>query len=350
MNPVPTLTFFNHKADVGKTSLVYHLAWMLSRIGHRVLACDLNPQANLTASFLNEASLEELWDPDTPAPDAGGTVFQCIRPLMDALELRPPVPKRIAADLFLVPGDLALAGLEDALSEQWPKEQSSTGLCRSLRMQTGFHRLVQQGAAHVEASVILMDVGPNLGAINRSVLVASDHVIVPLGADLESFRSLCTLGSALNRWREDWKQRKVHWHDNRLNQTPANESILPGGNMHPLGYVVQKPGYSLGRPIQPRDRWFNRIPSEFDRKLAGQRTGIRPTTPAHDEHCLAVMKHYRSLVPMAWELRKPMFDLTPADGAVGSHAVSSRDAERSFRELALRISEAAHLLPVNSRP
>ena len=51
---VPVLTFFNNKGGVGKTSLVYHLAWMLSDSGYRVLACDLDPQANLTSAFLNE--------------------------------------------------------------------------------------------------------------------------------------------------------------------------------------------------------------------------------------------------------------------------------------------------------
>ena len=52
--PVPVLTFFNNKGGVGKTSLVYHLAWMLSDLGHRVLACDFDPQANLTSMFINE--------------------------------------------------------------------------------------------------------------------------------------------------------------------------------------------------------------------------------------------------------------------------------------------------------
>ena len=51
---IPVLTFFNNKGGVGKTSLVYHLAWILSQTGHRVLTCDLDPQANLSAAFLNE--------------------------------------------------------------------------------------------------------------------------------------------------------------------------------------------------------------------------------------------------------------------------------------------------------
>ena len=52
-----TLTFFNNKGGVGKTSLVYHVAWMLSELDHVVLAVDLDPQANLTAAFLNEDDL-----------------------------------------------------------------------------------------------------------------------------------------------------------------------------------------------------------------------------------------------------------------------------------------------------
>ena len=48
---VPVLTFFNNKGGVGKTSLAYHLAWMLSDLGYNVLACDLDPQANLTGGF-----------------------------------------------------------------------------------------------------------------------------------------------------------------------------------------------------------------------------------------------------------------------------------------------------------
>ena len=53
---IPVLTFFNNKGGVGKTSLAYHLAWMLPKIGHKVLVCDLDPQANLTAAFLDEGS------------------------------------------------------------------------------------------------------------------------------------------------------------------------------------------------------------------------------------------------------------------------------------------------------
>jgi cellulose biosynthesis protein BcsQ len=58
---IPVLTFFNNKGGVGKTSLVYHLSWMFAEGGRRVIAMDLDPQANLTAAFLDEDKLESLW-------------------------------------------------------------------------------------------------------------------------------------------------------------------------------------------------------------------------------------------------------------------------------------------------
>ena len=50
----PVITFFNNKGGVGKTTLVYHVAWMLADRGYRVVAADLDPQANLTAAFLDD--------------------------------------------------------------------------------------------------------------------------------------------------------------------------------------------------------------------------------------------------------------------------------------------------------
>ena len=56
-----TLVLFNNKGGVGKTTLVYHLAHMLARLGHRTLAVDLDPQANLTSAFFDDERLEKIW-------------------------------------------------------------------------------------------------------------------------------------------------------------------------------------------------------------------------------------------------------------------------------------------------
>ncbi len=329
---VPVLTFFNNKGGVDKTSLAYHLAWMLSDLGYRVLACDLDPQANLTAAFLDEGRLETLWDEGRGAPASGQTIMQCVRPLMEVGDIQSPTIEHITPTLRLIPGDLALAGFEDTLSAEWPNALGSTSLYRPFRILTAFSTAMQAGAEQMSASLILADVGPNLGAINRSALIATDSIIVPLGADLFSLQGLRNLGPTLNQWRRDWKQRRNNW--------APPQFPLPEGGMKPIGYVVQQHGVRLSRPVRAYDKWVNRMPEEYARNLLAENRGPYAETPALDEkNALATVKHYRSLAPMAQEARKPIFHLTTADGAIGSHAAAARDARFDFKALAEKIIE-----------
>jgi len=110
----PVLTFFNNKGGVGKTSLVYHLAWMFSELGLRIVAVDLDPQANLTTAFLPEDELEKLWDGDQGAQGAA-TIAKCVEPLTKVGDIAEPCTIELDPKLHLVPGDLALAAFEDVL-------------------------------------------------------------------------------------------------------------------------------------------------------------------------------------------------------------------------------------------
>ena len=60
-----TIAFFNNKGGVGKTSLVYHLAFMFAERGQSVVAVDLDPQANLSSMFVDDERMESLWVPLT---------------------------------------------------------------------------------------------------------------------------------------------------------------------------------------------------------------------------------------------------------------------------------------------
>ena len=116
---------------------------------------------------------------------------------------------------------------------------------------------MQSGAVQMNASIILTDVGSNLGAINRSALIATDYIIVPLSTDLLSLQALRNLGPILNQWRQDWQRHKDNW---RQADFP-----LPEGGMQPVGYVMQQHGLILTRPIRPYDKWVNRMPEEYAR-------------------------------------------------------------------------------------
>jgi cellulose biosynthesis protein BcsQ len=323
---VPVLTFFNNKGAVGKTSLVFHLAWMLSEMGKRVVAIDLDPQANLTSAFLSEDDLEVLWDPDDTS-SRSNTIYQCVRPLTEVGDVQSPQTQRINSRLHLVPGDLALAGFEDFLSQEWPNALGSGSLYRPFRVLTSFWQVGQLAAQQHNAEIILADVGPNLGAINRSALIGTDYVVIPLAADLFSLQGLRNLGPTLRKWRADWSKRVDNWMD------PA--FALPTGAMGPLGYILMQHSERLSRPAKAYKKWADRIPSTYKQSVLNEPISAQSTV--NDEYCLARLKHYRSLVPMAQEVRKPIFQLTTADGAIGSHSYAVKDAWADFNALAQAI-------------
>ncbi len=332
----PVLTFFNNKGGVGKTSLVYHLAWMFSEMGKRVVAIDLDPQANLTSAFLPEETLESLWDPDQH--EAGATtIFRCIKPLTGVGDILAPECLQINPRLFLVPGDLSLASFEDQLSREWPISMDSSNLLRPFRILTALWQVAQLAASAKTAEIILADVGPNLGAINRSVLIGSNHVVFPLAADLFSLQGLSNLGPTLRNWRADWLKRLGNWRERPFD--------LPTGEMNPVGYLIQQHSERLSRPVKSYNKWAERIPSLYRKSVLNVQSEAPVPNVEDDPFCLARLKHYRSLIPMAQEARKPIFHLTAADGAIGSHSNAVTEAGANFRTLARVILSRINQLP-----
>jgi chromosome partitioning protein len=328
---IPVVTFFNNKGGVGKTSLVYHVAWMLASQGRRVVAADLDPQANLTTNFLDDDQLAELWS-NQDGRACQRTVFGNLAPLIRGVgDISPAQLIEITDRLMLLPGDLALSRFEDELSSEWPR--CLDGNERAFRIISAFWRLLTSAAQEAEVDVVLVDVGPNLGAINRSVMVATDHVLIPLGPDLFSVQGLQNLGPFLRKWRREWAT--------RLPENPDPELELPAGAMVPTGYILLGHGVRLGRQVQAYQHWMARIPTVYREAV------LDVTEPApevdDDPYCLGQLKHYRSLLPMSYEARKPIFSLKPADGAFGGHQSAVTRARADFRQLTDRIwQEISH--------
>lgn len=171
-------------------------------------------------------------------------------------------------------------------------------------------------AACLAACLVLLDVGPNLGALNRAALVASDVVVVPLAADLFSLRGLRNLGPTLREWREGWRSRR---------QRPHAAGIpLPSGAMKPIGYVVlQHAAKKANEPAQAYHRWIDRFPKAFHEELLGD---VAPEGP--DPYRLALLRHFRSLLPLSLEARKAG---VRSEGSGWSHRQPRRDRRERLR-------------------
>ena len=320
-----TIAFFNDKGGVGKTSLVYHLAWMYAELGISTVAVDIDPQANLSTMFLEEDRLEELW-PDGDHPQSIlGAVSPILRGTGDVSE---PHVEPITDNLGVVVGDLGLSRFEARLSSAWPacldRDEAA------FRIESAFHRTILGAAELCDADVALIDVGPNLGAINRSAIIAADFVVFPLAPDLFSLQGLRNLGPTLRDWRDEWRD--------RLERRPGDDTLsMPSAEISPAGYIVMRHAVRAGRPVQAYRKWMRRIPGVYHDVVLDE-AGETASSTEDDAQCLSTLKHYYSLMPMAQEARKPMFHLKAADGALGGHIHAVQDCYREFKALATSIA------------
>lgn len=314
-----TIIFFNNKGGVGKTTLVYHFTYMLAEMGHKCLAVDLDPQTNLTSMFLPDEELERIYSQDQNRE----TLLSGIKPLDRGIgDIARVKVHEVGQNIGLLAGDLELSLFEDKLSSNWSK--CVDGDEAAFRVVSSFYRIVQNEAEAFGAEFCLIDVGPNFGALNRATLIAADYVVVPMAADLFSLQGLRNLGDRLTVWKNEWTDRQ--------NRNKALDLPLPNGSIKPLGYVVMQHGIKESRPVQSYLRWANRIPAVFEEYVLNVPVTVGQNVQG-DLNCLAMLKHYHSLIPMAMEARKPIFLLKPADGAIGAHYQAVQRAYLDFKAL-----------------
>jgi ATPases involved in chromosome partitioning len=154
------ISIANEKGGVAKTTTTLSLCGALVEAGYKVLAMDLDPQANLTLSLVEESGT-----------DAHSLVDVLINnvPFEDAL-------KTTSLDkLSLLPANNQL-GLAERL---FPSRANYTTMLKNL--------LDQKKSAF---DFILIDCPPFLGAITSNALLASDLLILPTQAEYYSVFAL----------------------------------------------------------------------------------------------------------------------------------------------------------------
>jgi chromosome partitioning protein len=321
-----SVVFFNNKGGVGKTTTVYHLAWMLSELGHRVLAIDLDPQSNLSSMFLSRERMEEV----VLDEDLQLTILDAVVPVSEGEGYKPVHIEKINEYISLLIGNLALSAFEDKLSDAWNK-----CLARDVfgfKVSSVFKTLIDDAAARCNAEWVLIDVGPNLGAINRAVLIATDYVVMPVASDLFSLQGIKNLGKTLHEWRAQWQKRKGEY------PKPDKQSI-PSANMKPIGYLLMQYTSRESRPVRAYIRWAEKIPAVYREYVLNMALLNEQISIEDDPNCLALLKHFHSLAPMSMEARKPIFLLKPSDGAIGAHVQAVQRSYTDFEKLAQRIIE-----------
>jgi cellulose biosynthesis protein BcsQ len=335
----PVIAFFNTQSGVGKTTLVQHLAWMYEELGLRVLAVDLDPQAYLTSVLLNDDRLYNLW-PEGAHPN---TIFGPIESFLQQPNDRVNPHTEYASEdqlsttneptrLALLPGDLSLARIENTFAEAWGQcLHENNNICRLMFI---FWNVIQSAASDHMADIVLMDLGSNLGGINRAGLIAADYVVFPLAGGMLSSQGLQFSGITLRSWKEGLQT--------ILTRNPLPDQELPAGRIEPLGYVYIQPQLRLDRPVRVIKDFPFLYPRVYRESILNE-PGAERIAIADDPHCLALLKDYQTVMPIAREAHKPIFQLKPADGAMGSELQVVQSAYREFKQLAEKIAERTNV-------
>jgi cellulose biosynthesis protein BcsQ len=255
------LTLFNHKGGVGKTTLTINLAAALAEAGKTVLIVDSDPQCNATAHLIDEEVLDELLD-HSDAPN-GRTLWSALRPIVaaDGDALHPKPYETWLDDLWLLAGDIRLAEYERVLEPLW--SDTLQRRMNGFRGTSALGRVASHAARRINADYILFDTGPNIGPLNRLILLDVDYFIVPAACDLFSLRAIRTLGSALTEWIRTWDV---------VRQLAPDAELLLNGKPQFLGYIPQRFKTYGGLPTSAATAFISGMEKEI---LGGLITPLR---------------------------------------------------------------------------
>ncbi|WP_294405666.1 ParA family protein [uncultured Clostridium sp.] len=185
------ISFINYKGGVGKTTLSANIASELAFRGKRVLIVDLDPQTNLTFSFIG---LDEWQNLDKK----GKTIKHWYDEFLDVDKdesLRELIvePKKInnilrtlnaSGHVHLISSHLELINVDMELATRYGGNSDRTIRSSFLRL---FSRL-KKGLEELQNDydIVIIDCPPNFNIVTQNAIIASNKYLVPSKADFLS--------------------------------------------------------------------------------------------------------------------------------------------------------------------
>lgn len=265
-----TITLFNNKGGVGKTTLTWNLSVSLSSKGKSVLLIDFDPQCNLSIAVIGEKKFEKLFK-HTPSEPYGRTIRAFCQPFIQqdtapqVFTTSPQYPMdQGSGRLDIVPGDFWLNNLSDILSVGTDLI-AGNAINRFLIPSLIADKV--SAANNIEYDYVIIDVPPSFNSIVRSALYCSDYYLVPCTADVFSSYCIGLIGETLPIFNEDWTQGV------KRSRNLSNNLIASKGQPKFAGWIFngfdkrRNPGQSQATEIAADAAHRDKIKSSVEKHL-----------------------------------------------------------------------------------
>lgn len=320
-----SIVFFNNKGGVGKTTLTCNVVSYLNQNKNkRVLLIDADPQCNATQAILTEKECEDLY---LNGSSNDQTLFDYLGPLEEGeSEISCPIkPILGTSNKFgtdLIPGHPKMSLVEDKLSAAWSEMQGSTPA--GYRVTNWPEQLYKNISSSYD--LVVFDVGPSLGALNRTVILASDFMVTPFGCDIFSLLGIQNISSWIEAWSKQYKRAVQVLKDDRpdtLTKYPIISDI--DNKFRFAGYSVQQyvtRSFKDGkRPVKAYDQIMQDIPGTVEEYLSlFNSPGIEK-----DKLDLGHIPFLYSLIPLSQAEKCPIHALKDTKRLVGSQYQQVKD-------------------------
>jgi cellulose biosynthesis protein BcsQ len=245
------------------------------------------------------------------------TLYEVLRPITlgeSAIKFpRAYLPKsQNTFGVDLLPGDPRLALLEDKLSQAWL--ELSGGDIGGARQTNWNTQLCEQLDGVYD--LVFYDVGPSLGALNRSVLLGVDYFVVPMGCDVFSLFGVSNIAEWLRGWTARYERSieacKGAGFESEIAEFAIREDTESVSRF--IGYTVQQYITKSRGGVRRATASFEAIRSKVP--LTVQTHLGRYMAPQVDPLMaqLPDIPHMFSLVPLAQSRHSPIHRLTGLSG------------------------------------
>lgn len=324
-----SVCFFNNKGGVGKTTLLCNLASYLATYKKkRVLVIDADPQCNASAYLLEDQRLEKILLSNSH--NSLDAYYEPIRKGQGFAQELPTIinSKRFGVDVIV--GDPRLSVREDLLSTDWADTRggSPRGFQTTFAMRHLLSRLD-------DYDLVFIDMGPSLGALNRSVLLGADSFLMPLSVDIFSLMAIGNILNAFTAWKGDLDV-AIERH-----RAQEGEQFLVAGK--PVSWSLEFSGYVM-QQYRAKKKEGERVAVEaFERIIEKQREEIERISAFFGcdklNMNLGEVPTLSSVIPLSQQAHAPIFDLGAKDGIVGSQYTRVAEARQFFAKIANRFSK-----------